>query len=131
MALTPGLTGRVVATVTAADTAVALGSGDVEVLGTPRLLALLEAAAVAALEGRLGPGETSVGTHVDLEHLAASHVGATVRATARLVAVEGRRLSFTLNARDDDAEVARGSHRRAVVARARFARPARSAEERR
>jgi len=129
MSVTPGLTGRVVATVRAADTAVALGSGDVEVLGMPRLIALLEAAAIAALEGRLAPGETSVGTHVDVEHLAASHVGTTLWATAKLVAVDARRLSFTLSARDGDAEVARGTHRRTVVARARFARPARPVEE--
>jgi fluoroacetyl-CoA thioesterase len=115
-----GLTGDVTATVTAADTARALGSGDVDVLGTPRLVALLEAAAVAAVAGRLDDGQTSVGTHIEVEHLRASPVGTVIRAEARLVAVDGRRLTFEVTARDDIGEVGRGSHRRAIIARERL-----------
>ena len=69
-ALEPGLEGSVGMTVGPADLASALGSGDVAVLGTPRLVALAEAATVAALAGVLDPGRTSVGTRVDLRHLA-------------------------------------------------------------
>ena len=70
---------------TEADTARALGSGDVDVLGTPRALALAEAATVRAAAASLTPGQTTVGTHVELDHLAPSPVGATVRAEAQLV----------------------------------------------
>ncbi|MDP9406303.1 MAG: thioesterase [Actinomycetota bacterium] len=121
MDLTPGLHATVALTVGDADTAVALGSGDVAVLGTPRVVALAEQAAVAAVQGALPPERTSVGTRVELDHLAASRVGATVTATAELTAVEGRRLTFTVVVREGDAEVARGRHLRAVVDRARFA----------
>jgi predicted thioesterase len=115
-----GLSGDVTTTVTADDTARALGSGDVDVLGTPRLVALLEAAAVAAVAGRLDEGQTSVGTRIEVEHLRASPVGTVVRAEAWLVAVEGRRLTFEVTARDTDGEVGRGSHRRAIIARERL-----------
>ncbi len=86
-------------TVTDADTAEALGSGDLPVLGTPRLLAWLEAATCAAVEGRLD-GATSVGTRVGLEHLAASAVGETVRVTATLTHRDGRLLRFAAEATD-------------------------------
>lgn len=118
--LRPGLTGRAHLTVTDANTAAALGSGDVPVLGTPAVLALIEQAACDALRGALPGGATSVGSWVELEHLAPSRIGAEVTATASLDAVDGRRLSFTCEARDGDALVARASHRRVVVTRARF-----------
>ncbi|HKC27022.1 MAG TPA: hotdog domain-containing protein [Jatrophihabitans sp.] len=76
--------------VTDHDTATALGSGDVPVLATPRLLAWAEAATIAALAGRIDDGATSVGTHVVMAHLAASPVGAAVTVTAEVVAVSGR-----------------------------------------
>jgi fluoroacetyl-CoA thioesterase len=107
--------------VTSADTASSLGSGDVPVLGTPRLLALAEAATVAALAGRLGAGQTSVGTRVELDHLAATPVGGRVRVRAELVAVDGRRLRFAITATDGtDATVGRGTITRAVVDRDQF-----------
>lgn len=103
------------------DTAVALGSGDVPVLGTPRLVALAEAATVAALAGRLAEGQTSVGTRVELEHLAATPVGGTVRVQAELTGVDGRQLRFAVRATDSGGrEVGRGSVSRAVVDRERF-----------
>jgi predicted thioesterase len=80
--------------VTEADTARALGSGDVDVLGTPRALALAEAATLRAAAASLAPGQTTVGTRVELDHLAPSPVGATVRADAELVYRSGRRLTF-------------------------------------
>ncbi|MBX6752367.1 MAG: thioesterase [Micromonosporaceae bacterium] len=119
-ALTPGLSATATLTVTEADTAVAMRSGDVPVLATPRVVALAEEATVAAVAGALGPGRTTVGTRVELEHLAPSVLGATVVAQARLDAVDGRRLAFTVSVVDGPTEVARGRVDRVVVERERF-----------
>ena len=86
-------------TVTDADTAEAVGSGSLPVLGTPRLLAWCEAATCAAIEHSLADGETSVGTRVALEHLAASPVGQEVEVTAAASYVDGRLHRFTVSAR--------------------------------
>lgn len=90
---------RLTFTVTDDDTAAALGSGSLPVLGTPRLLAWCEAATCAALEGALPPGGTSVGTRVALDHLAASPVGQQVEVTASASYVDGRLHRFTVAAR--------------------------------
>ncbi|MEU8256415.1 hotdog domain-containing protein [Micromonospora inaquosa] len=119
-ALTPGLTAQVELTVTDADTAQAVGSGDVPVLGTPRVVALAEAATVAATATGMPPGSTTVGTRVELEHLAPTVVGRTVRAQALLAAVDGRRLSFEVTVSDGDQTVARGRVERILVDRGRF-----------
>ncbi|MCJ7780351.1 MAG: hypothetical protein MUQ27_05950 [Acidimicrobiia bacterium] len=102
------------------DTAIALGSGDVPVLGTPRIVALMEQAAVAALAGTLDEGATSVGTRIAVDHLAASLVGVSVAATAEVVGVDGRAVSFRLTVREGDRVVASGDHIRFVVDRERF-----------
>ena len=121
MPITTGLVATVTATVTDADTARSLGSGDVEVLGTPRVLALLEAASVAAVESSLGVDETTVGVHVELEHLLPVRIGSTVSAEAHLAEVDGRRLVFVVRLEDEQGRlVATGRVRRAVVERARF-----------
>ena len=86
-------------TVTDDDTALAVGSGSLPVLGTPRLLAWCEAATCAAIEGALGDGETSVGTRVALEHLGASAVGQQVEVAASASYVDGRLHRFTVAAR--------------------------------
>lgn len=85
-------------TVTDDDTALAVGSGSLEVLGTPRLLAWLEAATCAAIEPDLRAGESSVGTRVSLEHLAPSAVGQAVEVTATTAYVDGRLHRFTVAA---------------------------------
>jgi predicted thioesterase len=118
--LTPGLTGQVELTVTDADTAQAMGSGDVPVLGTPRVLALAEAATVAATAARLPPGWTTVGTRVELEHTAPSPVGATVAASATLAKVDGRRLLFEVVLTASGLTVAEARIERALVDRQRF-----------
>lgn len=118
--LAPGLTARVELTVTDTDTAQAVGSGDVPVLGTPRVLALAEAATVAATESRLPSGSTTVGTRVELEHRAATPVGRTVAARAELVKVDGRRLTFEVIVTDGNEVVATGRVERALVDRQRF-----------
>ncbi|MEU7803273.1 thioesterase [Micromonospora arborensis] len=119
-AFAPGLTAQVELTVTDADTAQAVGSGDVPVLGTPRVLALAEAATVAATATGMPPGSTTVGTRVELEHLAPTVVGRTVRAQALLATVDGRRLSFEVTVSDGDQTVARGRVDRILVDRQRF-----------
>ncbi|MEU5553808.1 MULTISPECIES: thioesterase family protein [unclassified Micromonospora] len=120
LALTPGLSARVELTVTDADTAEAVGSGDVPVLGTPRVLALVEAATVAASAPHLPAGATSVGTRVELTHLAATPVGRTVVAQATLTTVDRRRLVFDVEVSEDGQRVAEGRVERVVVDRQRF-----------
>lgn len=120
MPVEPGLTAEVALLVTDVDTAVALGSGDVAVLGTPRIVALCEEAAMAALRGRLKSGETSVGHAVQLDHVAPSAVGAEVRAEATLAKVEGRRLIFTVSVTDTRGLVAAGRLTRVIVDAERF-----------
>ncbi|HEY3943036.1 MAG TPA: hotdog domain-containing protein [Acidimicrobiales bacterium] len=94
----PGIAAGVALEVGAADTADALGSGDVPVLATPRLIALCEEASCRALDGHVAEGRTSVATRVRFDHLAPVAIGATVTAEATLVRVEGRRLTFALSA---------------------------------
>jgi predicted thioesterase len=109
-------------TVVEADTALAVGSGTLSVLGTPRLLAWCEAATCAALEPVLAEGQTSVGTRIELEHRAASPVGAKVDVTASEVYADGRLRRFTVAARhaQDGKVVATGEVTRVVVDAARF-----------
>ncbi|MEU4678286.1 hotdog domain-containing protein [Micromonospora sp. NPDC023737] len=117
---TPGLTARVELTVTDADTAQAVGSGDVPVLGTPRVVALAEAASVAATAASLPPGMTTVGIRIELDHRAATAVGRTVHAQARLAEVDGRRLLFEVRVIDGAETVADGRVERMLVDRRRF-----------
>lgn len=118
--LVPGMTARVELTVTDADTAQALGSGDVPVLGTPRVLALAEAATVAATASRLPTGTTTVGTRVELDHRAPTPVGRTVAAHAKLAALDGRRLRFDIVVTEGSTTVAEGTVDRVLVDRHRF-----------
>jgi predicted thioesterase len=118
--LEPGLEATVEETVTGEMTAERLGSGDVPVLGTPAVLALVEAAAVAAVSNELEAGQTTVGASVELEHLAPTAIGASVAATAGLVDVDGRRLRFSFEVTDPAGPIARGSHVRVLVDRRRF-----------
>lgn len=117
-----GLSAGLVHTVTSGDTARALGSGDVDVLATPKLLALAEAATVAALaEAVLPDRSTSVGTRVELEHLRPTPVGETVTVAAVLVHVDGRLLRFEVAVTDDaDRVVGRAVVTRVVVDREDF-----------
>jgi len=120
MDLQAGLVARVELTVTDAETAQAVGSGDVPVLSTPRVLALAEAATVAATTGRLDSGLTTVGTRVELDHRKATPVGRTVVAEATLAKVDGRRLLFEVVVRDGQTVVAEGRVERVLVDRHRF-----------
>jgi len=115
-----GLTAKTTLEVTADDTAVAAHSGDVLVLSTPRIVALCEETAVAAVAGHLADGETTVSMRVQLDHLAPSAVGSTVTASAKLEKVEGRRLKFSVSVSDQRGLVAAGKVTRVVVERERF-----------
>lgn len=118
----PDLAAALTFTVTDTDTAIAVGSGALPVLGTPRVLAWCEAATCAAIEPTLAPGSTSVGTRVSLEHLAASPVGAEVEVSASSSYVDGRLHRFTVSARHttDGKVVAAGEVTRVVVDADRF-----------
>jgi fluoroacetyl-CoA thioesterase len=115
-----GVRGEAKLVVTEADTAVALGSGTVPVLGTPRLVALCEEACCRAIAADLPTGLTSVGINVRVDHLQPSPVGAEVIAEAVLAKVDGRRLTFTVSASDERGLVAAGKMVRVVVDVERF-----------
>ena len=120
MSITPGLVVSIERTVGESDTASVLGSGDVDVLGTPAVVALCEQAAVRAVSDALSSGQTTVGVRVDIEHVAPTPPGGRVVARARLSAVNGRRLQFDVEASDERGVIARGSHSRVLVDRERF-----------
>ncbi|MBV9328896.1 MAG: thioesterase family protein [Chloroflexi bacterium] len=114
--LEPGQVGEVQATVQASMLAREVGSGSLDVLATPWLVALMERAACAAVEGRLdGPKQTTVGTRLDVRHLAPSPAGVLVRARAELTEVDGRRLVFRVEAFDPHERIGEGSHERVIV----------------
>ncbi|HEY76272.1 MAG TPA: thioesterase family protein [Thermoflexia bacterium] len=120
--LEPGLIGEAEREVTEELTAARWGSGLVPVLGTPALVALMEQAAVTALEGHLPAGKTSVGVQINAHHLAATPVGMRVRARAQLVKVDGRRLTFHIEAWDEIEKVGEATHERVIVDQERFLR---------
>ena len=115
-----GATADITFVVDESATAVALGSGDLLVLGTPKVVALCEEAAVAAIVGSIDVGATTVGTRISLDHLAPTALGGSVVASATLVAVDRRRLEFDVSVAEGDRIVARGTHTRFVVDRQRF-----------
>jgi len=120
MPLEPGRTASVTLVVDEADTALALRSGDVPVLGTPRVIALAEQATVEAIKGTLPEGRTTVGYQVQLAHLSPTPIGGTVTAEATLEQVEGRRLTFRVAVNDARGLVAAGRVTRVIVERSRF-----------
>ena len=120
MEITPGLVGEVEIVVAAADTADALGNRGVHVLATPRLVGLLEEAAIAAVQAHLPAGAGTVGTRIDVKHLAATPVGMRVRARAVVREVDGRRYVYDVEAHDDVEKIAEGTHERFQINQARF-----------
>lgn len=102
------------------NTAVALGSGDMEVFATPAMVALMENAAMMAVAEYLPEGSTTVGVEISTTHIKASAIGAEVTAVARLEQVDGRRLKFSLKAWDEGGVIGEGSHTRVIVDRERF-----------
>jgi fluoroacetyl-CoA thioesterase len=115
-----GLVGESIGTVLEEHTALAVGSGSLEVFATPALIALMESAAVAAVEPCMEAGKTTVGIEISVKHLAASPVGEAVRAVAEVVAVEGRAITFDVRAWDEHELIGEGSHIRYVIDVERF-----------
>lgn len=101
-------------------TAVSMGSGTVRVYATPAMIALMERASVAALEKCLRADQTSVGVEVNIQHLAATPVGMRVEARAEVIAIEGRRVTFKVEAWDAREKIGAGTHTRVIVDTARF-----------
>ena len=118
--LETGLSARSVTTVTAENTAAAMGSGDLPVFATPAMIALMEHAAMDAVAGSLPAGSTTVGSEMNATHLKPSGLGAEITATAVLTAVEGRKLTFNVGARDAQGMIGEGTHVRYIVDRETF-----------
>jgi len=120
MDLHPGMMGSAELTVGEEHTAPSIGSGRVHVLATPVMINLIEAAALAAVEQSLPEHHQSLGTHLDVTHVAATPVGMRVRATAEVVRVEGRTVYFRVRAEDERELIGEGTHERVVVNVDRF-----------
>jgi fluoroacetyl-CoA thioesterase len=118
--LRPGLIGAADLRVGVEHTAPSIGSGAIPVLGTPVMINLMEGAALAAVEHLLPAGHQSLGIHLDVRHIAATPIGMRVRATAELTNVDGRTLTFRVEARDERETIGDGTHQRVVVNVARF-----------
>ncbi len=126
MDLSPGLAAIIDHVVSESDTSAAMGTSDVPVLATPRIILLAEQATGEALAGRLQPGLSAVEHRVEISHVAPTPVGATVRAEAVLESVDGRRLVFRVTISDQRGLVAAGRFTRVIVARDRFLEKAES-----
>jgi len=128
--LSAGLEGRAELVVGTNDTAPRIGSGRVAVLATPVMISIIEAAALDAVEHLLEEGKQSLGTLLDVSHIAATPVGMRVTATAELIEVEGRHLTFQVRAEDEMELIGEGVHKRVVVDVARFDQRTRDKEGR-
>ena len=120
MALIPGLTAEATTIVVLENTAASVGAGGVEVFGTPMMIALMENAAWRAVANSLDEGDVTVGTAVNVRHLAATPLGQDVRATAELIEIDGRRLVFKVEAYDERQKIGDGQHDRIIVNLERF-----------
>ena len=120
MDIAPGLTGLVEITVGEEHTAPSIGSGRVHVLATPVMINLIEAAALKAIEHLLPEGYQSLGTHLDVRHIAATPVGMKAKATAEVTKVDGRTVTFKVSVFDEKELIGDGTHERVVVNVAKF-----------
>ena len=118
--LTPGLTGAAAAIVTPERLATSVGSGNAPVFASPMMIALMEAASVACVEHLLPADHQSLGAHLDVKHTSPTPVGLTVTATATLIEISGRKLSFSVAAHDGVDAIGSGTHVRIVVDTPRF-----------
>jgi len=120
MDLHPGMMGSAELTVGEEHTAPSIGSGRVHVLATPVMINLMEAAALDAIEDHLPEGTQSLGTHLNVRHIAATPVGMKVRALAEVTAVNGRSVRFAVTVKDEVDLIGDGTHERVVVNVAKF-----------
>lgn len=118
--LKPGLTGTAETVVRETNTAIAMGSGSLQVFATPCMVALMEQAACNAVDPCFNDSESSVGTLVNITHDAATALGKKVTATATLVEVQGRKLVFEITAADEDKQIGKGTHERFIVNKEKF-----------
>lgn len=118
--ITPGMTGTATMIVGTNDTAPRVGSGKIAVLATPMMINLIEEAALAAIEEALPEGMQSLGTHLDVSHIAATPVGMKVTAEASVISVEGRTVTFEVSAKDETDLIGKGHHSRVVVSAEKF-----------
>ena len=118
--LTKGDTGTATTTVNENNTASAMKSGNLNVFATPALVALVEEAACNCITEGLEPGQTSVGINISMSHVAASPLHANITAFAILQEVDGRKLTFAVSAKDENAEIGHGTHVRFLVEAERF-----------
>lgn len=120
MEITIGMKGKVTSLVEREDTALEVGSGSLLVYATPCMVALMEGAACEAIAEALPEGKTSVGTALDISHLAATPVGLEVYAEAEVTQVEGNMITFQVTAYDESGKIGEGSHKRAIITAQRF-----------
>ena len=120
MSVTIGLKGRSDAVVTPQNTADAVGSGLVPVFATPYMIALMENAAVNAVQSQLEEGQGTVGTRLDVSHDAATPIGMKVWAEAEVVAVEGKKITFAISAFDEAGPIGKGTHERFIIKPEKF-----------
>lgn len=118
--LEKGLSYTVEVVVDQQNTALAIGSGDLEVFATPAMLAAMENAAMKAVARQLPEGSTTVGSEISASHIKPSFVGARISATAVLTEVDGRKLTFSVGASDSEGIIGEGTHIRYIVDRERF-----------
>ncbi len=113
--IVPGIKGRQETTVTAANVATTVGSGRVEVFATPMMIALIEKAAIMSVDPFLEKGQSTVGTQVNVSHVAATPAGMKVWAETEVVGVDRRRITFSVKAYDERGLIGEGTHERFVV----------------
>ena len=118
--LKTGMTGQVEKVVGEADTAVKFGSGGVRVLATPMMIALMENAALNAVDSHLGEGFATVGLSLNVKHMAATPVGMKVSAKAELFCIEGKKLTFRIEAYDEQEKIGEGTHERYIIQLSKF-----------
>jgi predicted thioesterase len=118
--LNPGLTGQAVISVSEENTALKYGSGSVTVFATPAMIGLMEKAAINAVDGELPQGFATVGTHLDVKHLAATPLGMIVIAKSELIEVNGNKLKFKVEAFDEVEKIGEGFHTRYIISLAPF-----------
>ena len=120
MEITIGMKGTAETTVERQDTAYEVGSGDLLVYATPCMVALMEGAACNAIADAIPEGKTSVGTMLNISHIAATPVGMDARAEAEVTEVDGSTITFQITAYDESGKIGEGTHKRAVITTQKF-----------
>lgn len=116
----PGIRGEAQIQVNDNNTAIAYGSGGIPVFATPAMVGLMENAALKSLDAVLPPGFSTVGTRVEVSHVAATPVGMKVTATSELIEVSGKRLEFKVEAHDEKGIIGEGTHQRFIIEMEKF-----------